>query len=484
LKTILTAVCIALSCATPAASQIVLEDAFPNLTFLNPVDIQCARDGSNRLFVVEKRGVISVMPNDPGATQKKTFLDIQTRVDDAGSEEGLLGLAFHPAFPDSPYFYVNYTAASPDRSVISRFEVSGPDPDLAGAASEFVILEVGQPFANHNGGQLAFGPDGFLYIGFGDGGGSGDPLENAQNLAVLLGKMLRIDVDSPSGALNYSIPPDNPYVGNPSGYREEIYASGLRNPWRYSFDFLTGRLWLGDVGQGNWEEIDIVENGGNYGWDNMEGAHCYEPSTGCSTAGLTLPIFEYDHTLGRRAITGGYVYRGARIPGFDGRYIYADYSSGTIYALAYDGINPPVSSMLLDTSKRISTFGVDEHYEHLLASYIEGKVFRLRPLPTGIGDVPGVVRGGALAQNVPNPFNPTTAIHFSTDEKGAIEVAVFDVLGRRVRSLVRESLDPGPHVTAWDGRNEDALPAPSGVYFYRLFIDGRAVDSRRMVLLR
>jgi glucose/arabinose dehydrogenase len=468
--------------ASPAASQIVLDDAFPNLTFVRPVDIQPARDGTDRLFVVEQPGVISVMDNNPGVTAKKTFLDIQAQVEDAGDEQGLLGLAFHPEFPDSPYFYVDYTAANPNRSVISRWTVSDTDPDSADVTSEFVILEVADPYANHNAGQLAFGPDDLLYIGMGDGGGGGDPDENAQDLTKLLGKMLRVDVDTRTGMLHYGIPPDNPYVGNPLGYREEIYASGFRNPWRYSFDPVTGWLWVGDVGQGNWEEIDIVEKGLNYGWDNMEGAHCYEPLVGCITAGMTLPIYEYDHSLGRRAITGGYVYRGVLNLGLMGRYIYADYASGTIYALEYDGVNPPANAPILDTTKFISTFGLDENYELYLASLFEGKIFRVRPIVTGIEDAPRV--GGALAQNVPNPFNPETTIRFTTNEDGPVDVTIFDVDGRLVRSLIHKRLDAGPHLAAWDGRNGTGAPAPSGVYFYRLSVNGRAVDAKRMVLLR
>ncbi|MBP2681257.1 MAG: protein up-regulated by thyroid hormone-putative PQQ-dependent glucose dehydrogenase [Candidatus Krumholzibacteriota bacterium] len=470
--------------ASPVSSAIQLDNAFPNLSFVRPVDIQSARDGTNRLFVVEKPGVISVMPNHPGATFKTTFLDIQDRVDEGGSEEGLLGLAFHPEYPDSPYFYVNYTAASPDRTVISRFKVSDSDPDSADAGSEFSVLEVGQPYSNHNGGQLAFGPDGLLYIGLGDGGSSGDPLENAQNLQVLLGKMLRIDVDTRSGSLHYGIPFDNPYVGNPSGYREEIYALGFRNPWRYSFDVATGRLWVGDVGQGSWEEIDIVEKGGNYGWDNMEGKHCYEPATGCDTAGMVLPIHEYDHSLGRRAITGGFVYRGTLNHTLNGRYIYADYSSGTLYSLEYDGTGPAVETQLLDTTKFISTFGIDEGYELYLASYGEGRIFRVGPLVTGIRDLPGTVRLGAIVRSIPNPFNPETRILFTLREAGLAEIAVFDVTGRRVRLLLRRPFEPGPHEIIWDGRDDHGVETPSGVYFCRLMVDGRAVDAGRLVLLR
>mgnify|MGYP001262301701 CR=1 FL=1 len=251
-------------------AQYELEIAFPNLTFARPVDLQHAGDGSDRIFIVEQAGVIRVFANTSSVATADTFLNIQNRVNDSGNEEGLLGLAFHPNFATNGYFYVNYTASNPRRTVVARYRVSA-NPNRADANSEFVLLTVNQPYENHNGGQLAFGPDGYLYIGMGDGGSGGDPQNNGQDRRGLLGDMLRIDVDNPAGGLNYGIPPDNPFVGNTSGYREEIYAYGFRNPWRFSFDFVTGWLWVGDVGQGSREEVDIVEKGLNYGWRIMEG---------------------------------------------------------------------------------------------------------------------------------------------------------------------------------------------------------------------
>lgn len=261
---------------TMSLSQIQIVDAFPNLTFDLPLDLQHPGDGSNRLFVVGKLGTIWVFDNDPNVMEKKVFLDMGEIVDSLVTdfEAGLLGLAFHPNYADNGYFYVNYIAPDPLRTVISRFEVSADNPNSASIDSEFIILEVQQLDRRHNGGQIVFGPDGYLYIGLGDGGSDKDTYGHGQNLKILLGALLRIDVDQPMQEAHYGIPADNPFVGNSDGYREGIFAYGLRNPWRFSFDPVTGRLWLADVGHSKFEEIDIISSGKNYGWNIMEGAHC------------------------------------------------------------------------------------------------------------------------------------------------------------------------------------------------------------------
>lgn len=352
--------------------------SFANLVFTRPIDMQYPGDGSGRLFVAVQQGVIFAVSSDGTSDTLRTFLDIRNRVRSVGNEEGLLGLAFHPQFAANGHFYVNYTASVPQRTVVSRFTVSAADPDSADVTSEFVLLEVPQPYSNHNGGCIRFGPDGYLYIGMGDGGLAGDPDGNGQNPATLLGAMLRVDVDSPSGGLNYGIPPNNPFAGNTDGYREEIYAFGLRNPWRFSFDAVTGRLWLGDVGQATLEEIDIIEAGGNYGWDTMEGTACYTPSTGCDTTGLTLPVWEYGRTLGY-SVTGGIVYRGSDLPHYAGDYIYADYGTGRIWALRYDGVNPTYNTELKDTALKIVSFGVDGNNEVYVCAF-DGRIYRLRDI--------------------------------------------------------------------------------------------------------
>jgi glucose/arabinose dehydrogenase len=346
--------------------------AFPGLTFRRPVDLQHPEDQSDRLFVVEQAGIISVFPKDFTVLSKKTFLDITARVDDGGNEEGLLGLAFHPGYKSNGYFYVNYTAANPDRTIVSRFKVSA-DPDVADPASELVLLSFNQPYSNHNGGQLAFGPDGFLYIAIGDGGSGGDPQNHGQDLKTILGSIARIDVDHASGARNYTIPGDNPFKGNTSGYSEEIYAYGMRNPWRMSFDAQTGQLWAGDVGQNSYEEIDLIVNGGNYGWNIMEAKHCFRAN--CNQSGLKLPVWEYPRSEGI-SITGGYVYRGSLFPSLKGRYIYADYGSQKVWALDVSDMNNPGNTYLFTADFAIASFGVDRDNEIYLCGF-DGRIHTL-----------------------------------------------------------------------------------------------------------
>ena len=350
-------------------------NAFPNLTFLRPLSLQHSGDGSDRLFVVEQAGVISVFPNEPDVNERQVFLDIQARVTDQSNEQGLLGLAFHPDFETNGYFYVNYTATSPERTVISRFSVSDDDANIANPASETVLLTYDQPYGNHNGGHIAFGPDGYLYIAAGDGGSAGDPLNNGQDRTTLLGSILRIDVDSQENGKAYGIPDDNPYVGNGEGFREEIFAYGLRNPWRFSFDSETGDLWAGDVGQNALEEIDIIENGRNYGWNIMEGDQCYPEGTSCDTDGLELPVFTYPHANNNRSITGGYVYRGDDLPALTGYYVYADFVSGRIWALDTSDLENPDNKELIDSDFRISSFGVDADNEMYITSF-DGNIYR------------------------------------------------------------------------------------------------------------
>ena len=352
-------------------------EAYPNLSFTRPVDYQHAGDNSDRVFVVEQRGVISVFADEAAVSEKQTFLDISDKVNDSGNEMGLLGLAFHPDYASNGYFYVNFTIGSnPVRSRICRFEVSEGNPNMADLSSETLLLEFAQPYNNHNGGQLAFGPDGYLYVAVGDGGSGGDPDENGQDRTTLLGSILRIDVDQQAAGRFYGIPADNPFAGNTDGFREEIYAYGLRNPWRFSFDTETGQLWAADVGQNQYEEIDIIERGGNYGWDVTEGNHCFEPEKGCEQSGLIAPVWEYDHSNGDVSITGGFVYRGSALPNLVGRYIYADYASGRVWALASPTESQAENSELLRADFRIASFGVNAEQELFLCGF-DGAVYRL-----------------------------------------------------------------------------------------------------------
>ncbi|MCH7706152.1 MAG: PQQ-dependent sugar dehydrogenase, partial [Chloroflexi bacterium] len=320
------------------AQALRVQRLFPQLAFEHLTNLVQPDDGLDRIFVTEQAGRILVLPNDRDAAEAAVFLDITDRVEDGGTEEGLLGLAFDPGYSVNGYLYVYYSAALPRRSVLSRFSLSRTNPGVADPDSERIIMEIPQPAANHNGGQLAFGPDAYLYVGLGDGGYGGDPFRNGQNVGTLLGTILRLDVTDVPGGAAYAIPPDNPFVGV-AGAREEVWAYGFRNPWRFSFDELgdgQGRLWVADVGQNRWEEIDLVEPGLNYGWNVMEGAHCFSSGLNCDTAGLQLPVIEYDHSDGC-SVTGGYVYRGQAIPSLVGSYLYGDFCPGRRWGVRDDG---------------------------------------------------------------------------------------------------------------------------------------------------
>jgi glucose/arabinose dehydrogenase len=337
-----------------------------------PLYVTVAPGQPGRLFVVEQAGVVQVVEAD-GSVRAAPFVDLTDRVGSDSSEQGLLGLAFHPDFAQNGVAIVSYTDAAGD-SVVSRLRLladgSGLDP-----ASEEVLLQIDQPFANHNGGHVLFGPDGYLYAGFGDGGLAGDPYANARNRQTLLGDLLRLEVGESGG---YGIPPDNPYADG-SGGRPEIWASGLRNPWRFHFDRSTGDLWIADVGQNLYEEVNVqpAGHGGlDYGWNLYEGNHHF-PSLAPVVApvpGFTFPVAEYDHTEGRCSVTGGPVYRGAQLPGLVGATLYADYCSGTVWRLDGAGAQPMV---LLETGFPVSSFGEDEDGEVYLLDYAQGRLFTL-----------------------------------------------------------------------------------------------------------
>ena len=337
-----------------------------------PVGMEAAHDGSGRLFVLEQAGRIRIIRNS--AVVAAPFLDIVPKVA-SGGELGLLGLAFHPAYASNRKFYVDYTRplGAQWETVIAEYLASSTDPDQADPNSERILLTVAQPFSNHNGGQLAFGPDGFLYIALGDGGGGGDPNGNGQNTQVLLGKILRIDVNSSSGGRQYAIPPENPFANG--GGAPEVFAYGFRNPWRFSFDSATGTLFAGDVGESSFEEVDIVQKGANYGWNVMEGSHCFKPAIGCSTTGLTLPINDYGRDQGSTVI-GGFVYRGATIPNLVNAYVFGDFGSGRIWGLRQNSSGTWDRTQLASTVKSISSFGRDDNGE-LYAVDITGAVWKV-----------------------------------------------------------------------------------------------------------
>jgi len=351
--------------------EIAIQNAYPNLTFSRPLDLQSPADGTDRIFVVEQGGTVKVFPNNETVTESNTFLDISNALVSQG-ELGLLGLAFHPNYSSNGLFYIAYTPSS-DLAVVSSFQVSGADADVADSSTETILLRIPQPFSNHNGGQLAFGADGYLYIASGDGGSGGDPQGNAQNLTNLLGKILRIDVDRTENGLEYAIPPDNPFLSS-SAARHEIYAYGLRNPWRFSFDVQTNVIWAGDVGQSAIEEIDIIENGANYGWNTFEGTQCFNSNT-CDTDGFVAPVFEYDQTMGDRSITGGYVYRGQTISALLGLYIYGDFASGRIWGLSTNLGGNLTNQLLISSGLPISSFGTDADNELYICAF-DGVIYK------------------------------------------------------------------------------------------------------------
>jgi glucose/arabinose dehydrogenase len=351
---------------------------------IRPLVLTGAGDGTNRLFIARQPGTIHVIPNDPHASEMRTFLDIRERVHfrPKENEEGLLGLAFHPKFAENGEFFAYYTGAYDDekdrRSVISRFRIRPGDSDRADPGSEEILMVIPDKYWNHNGGTLVFGPDGYLYIGLGDGGAGGDPHGNGQKLDTLWGKILRIDVDHTDQYKPYAIPKDNPFVGKP-GARGEIWCYGIRNVWRIAFDRATGLLWAGDVGQDTWEEIDIIRRGGNYGWNLREGRHKFGDKGSEARGDLIEPIWEYPHSVGK-SITGGNVYRGKAAPELDGAYLYADWVSGQIWALWYDANTARVTAnrTIVPKGFPVMSFGEDDQGETYYATQ-EGGIWRFEP---------------------------------------------------------------------------------------------------------
>ena len=361
--------------APPPLRPLTVARAFKELDFRGLTNLVQPAAGDDRLFATEQSGRVLAFANNEDTNESEVFLDRRGQVNDSGSEEGLLGLAFDPRFQDNGYLYVYYSASAPRRSVVSRFGL-GDDGRRADPDSELVIMEIEQPFRNHNGGQLAFGPDGFLYIGLGDGGSAGDPMGHGRNASTLLGSILRIDVSAANVASPYTIPSDNPLLGDVDA-RGEIWAYGLRNPWRFTFDRETGELWAGDVGQNSLEEVDLVERGGDYGWNTLEGTRCFSPRASCDPGGTVLPVWEYP-TGEACSVIGGYVYRGDRIPSLYGAYVFGDYCSGQIWALRYDGQKVTEFLLLADTGLRIASFGEARDGELFVLSQNSG-IYRLDP---------------------------------------------------------------------------------------------------------
>ena len=458
--------------------QVNFVNAFPNLSFSLPLFLTHSGDGTNRIFVVQQRGIIKVFPNDSMTTNVQNFIDLSNIVSSSGNERGLLGLAFHPNYSSNRYFFVYYTRQSDGALRISRFTTQSGNPNKADSLSELNMLTIAHPtYSNHNGGCLMFGADGYLYAGTGDGGSGGDPNANAQNVNVLLGKILRIDINTPSGGNNYSIPPTNPFAGG--GGAPEIYAIGMRNPWRFSRDAVTGTIYCGDVGQDAWEEIDTLAVGKNYGWRCYEGNATYNTS-GCGPIGnYTFPIAVYQNVGSDISVTGGYVYRGSRVPWLVGRYIYADYGSRKVWKLLLSGGTVSDNSVIGIAPQGVPSFGVDQSNELYIVGS-SGTIFKLQDALIGVqGTSNEIPNGFSLEQNYPNPFNPATIINYNVGMTSVVSISVYDMTGKEVAVLLNESKPAGRYSVEFNAAN-----LPSGVYFYKMTINGSQSIEKKMVLVK
>ena len=420
-------------------------------------------NGINKLYAVEQGGRIKILLN--GQTNTAPFLDISTMVSN-GNEQGLLGLAFHPNYEINGHFFVNYTNTNGDTQ-ISRFSVNNTNPDIADSSSELPILTYTQPFGNHNGGHLAFGPDGYLYISSGDGGASGDPQNRAQNKNTLLGKLLRIDVDNPTGGNNYGIPADNPFLGDPNA-KKEIWAYGLRNPWRFSFDFnATNYLWIADVGQGNIEEINKVnatEAGLNYGWRCYEGSAPFNTQNCPPQSELTFPISEYTHASGNCSITGGYVYRGNAMSNvYNGYYFFADYCSGKIAALDPTG---QLAEEVYFTGKNWVSFGESYFKELYIVDGPEGSIYSIESvLSTPINALDKIL-------NIfPNPAS--NKIFVSLGQSKLQKVQIFDIRGGLI--YTEENI-------LADKKEIDISSLSAGIYFAKITSEKEETVVKKLII--
>ena len=413
---------------------------FPRLKFQRPLEFTHAGDGTDRVFVVEQHGLIHVFENRDDVEATEVFLDIRKVVSRRGNEEGLLGLAFHPKYAENGQFFVYYST-TPRASIVSRFRVSAGNPNRADRPSEEVLMRIPQPYSNHNGGSMKFGPDGYLYIGLGDGGAAHDPHGHGQKLGTLLGSILRIDVDREDRGKKYAVPKDNPFVELGQEARGEIWAYGLRNVWRLSFDRRTGELWVGDVGQNRYEEINLITRGGNYGWNIREGSHLFDPTARQTGEKLIDPVVEYFQSEGR-SVTGGLVYRGRQLPEFDGAYFYADYVSGNVWIVRMEEGEVIENRKVAATDLPITAFGEDESGEMVLTSF-DGHLYRFQ-------HVQGDLR--AIAAAFPRKLSETGLFKSVADLKPVAGIIPYDV-----------------NVPLWsDGADKErliALPARNSVVF-------------------
>jgi uncharacterized repeat protein (TIGR03806 family) len=436
-----------------------VEKAFPDVQFTRPVEMTHAGDGSNRLFVVEQDGRVRVFPNQPDVKETKVFLDLHDVVRREHNEEGLLGVAFHPNYRTNGEFFVFYSV-TPRGSVLSRFRVSKDDDNRADRNSEEILIQFSKPYGNHNGGCITFGPDGYLYFSVGDGGLAGDPHANAQNLETLLGKIHRIDVDRKDPGRNYAIPSDNPFVDRGGKVRGEIWAYGLRNVWRFSFDRKNGTLWAADVGQDRHEEVDIIVRGGNYGWNIREGKHPLDANAERSAIGEFIePVLDYPRVEGK-SVTGGVVYRGRRLPDLADAYLYADFFSGNFWALRWDGKMVTENRKIARTSLLVSAFGEDEAGEAYFTAF-DGFVYRFKSpsklVPSGLA-FPRTLTETGLFASVKDHTPAAGLIHY------AVNVPLWSDGAAKDRFLVLP--DKGKVVF----KEQDKWEFPVGTVFVKTFL--------------
>ncbi len=463
--------------------------------FSLPVDIASA--GDDRLFVVEQDGAIQIVLTD-GTRLETPFLDIDPIVNSQGSERGLLGLAFHPDYDNNGYFFVNYTANGNGATRVSRFSVTPDNPNQADPNSELILMTVGQPFSNHNGGGLKFGPDGYLYIGLGDGGSANDPGNRSQNPQELLGKMLRIDVDNVPAGQNYGIPADNPYVDPNDGILDEIWSLGLRNPWRFSFDRLTGDLWIADVGQNEVEEVHYQpadsDGGENYGWRCYEGSEPFNTSNCGPASDYVFPVSEYNHNQGC-SITGGFVYRGCNYPAIYGAYVFVDYCSGVFFTTRPDGNGGWITETLNNLNNfQYTSFGQDANGELYVTAHSQGRIFRLTETTepfegtldltqeTCAGDADGVATfndNGAIGDVDVVWSTGAQGATIENLEAGAYSYTISGANGcTQTNTFTISNQSPEVPLVEWDGT---VLSGPAGFEEYAWYLDGTFIDGATSV---
>lgn len=468
-----------------AQDEEVVRRVFPDLTFERPVAIRNGADGTNRLHVVEQPGRIQSFKNVPDRDAPVVLLDLTDKVSYDEVESGMLGVAFHPGFVQNGYFYVTYVTEEGDgpfRWRLSRF-TADHNGGTADPESELILLDLEKQGNAHNGGDLHFGvpegPEGeqYLYVSIGDGLCCGDPLGNGQDRTTLFSSLLRLDVDQPTDGLNYGIPPDNPFVENAEGWREEIWAYGFRNPWRFSIDPVTGQIWLGDVGELMWEEVNLVSSGNNYGWNRTEGPDCYKTDP-CDTTDLVAPLWSYEHDDSGGSVTGGYIYRGSIASDLYGTYIFADWSTRKLWSLEYTPDEEPDVTLLSDfTGLFISSFGTDEDGELLMLNTFLGEIYQLAPLE--LDTDPTAPTGLDFRLSGPNPFRTQTSVEFRQSRPGPARVAVYDLLGRELLVLLDRNVAAG-EVTRL------RIPAhqlTAGTYVVRMESGGESA-SKRITLVR